>query len=178
MLNKVMLIEKEIYKPYKINYFFIKGKIQIDSEYFIKKIQEACRSNDNLNHKTNLSGLMTNFKCFNKDELFINTISPLIEYVSNNKYVENPYFLKDAWGFEQIYLSDTKIHNHSNSAISGTIYLNDHKQSLEFPDIGEKVKCEKGSFAIFSSFLPHRCGINLYKTPRFGLSFNFEEKAF
>ena len=67
----------------------------------------------------------------------------------------------------------TKFHNHQGCYFSGVIYLNKHSQVLEFPEINEELKPEKGSFAIFSSFLKHGCSKrNLEEKAKYGISFN------
>ena len=47
MLFKDVIIEKHIDRPIEIPSFFIKGKIQIDCEYFIDKIPNTAATNTN-----------------------------------------------------------------------------------------------------------------------------------
>ena len=169
-----MIVNKDINRKIQKEFFFIKGTIDIDSEYFIQKIKEGYSLEDNLNFKTNIKGLMTPFKFFNKDNKFDQTITPLIEYVDEN-YSHNNYQISNSWGFEIRPSEKTNFHNHLESYWSGVIYLNDCNQPLEFPEIREFLMPKKGAFALFSPFLEHGCKKNKDKVSKFGLSFNFEE---
>ena len=67
MLNKTVLISKEVNRKFKKEYFFIKGKVDLKSNYFIEKIKNSCSSDNNLNFKTNITPCecMLNFYVFN-----------------------------------------------------------------------------------------------------------------
>jgi hypothetical protein len=46
-----MIISKHIQKPIELPSFFIKGKLEIDTNYFIEKIKKECESgNKELNY--------------------------------------------------------------------------------------------------------------------------------
>jgi len=169
-----MIVNKDINRKVQKEYFFIKGFIDIDSEYFINKIKESCSSEKNLNHRTNIEGLMTPFKFFTQDRKFFKTIMPLIDYIDDN-YEKRSYTLVDAWGFELRPREKTLFHDHHTTYWSGVLYLNDCNQPLEFPEINQELKPQKGAFAIFSPFLKHGCKKNRDTVSKFGLSFNFEE---
>ena len=52
-----MDIEKEIISKIERDYFFIEGQLDVKNpQYFINKIEEGIRKDDNLNHKTNVRG--------------------------------------------------------------------------------------------------------------------------
>ncbi len=67
----------------------------------------------------------------------------------------------------------TVEHNHSPGLWSGVLYLNDHEQTLDFTEINQKIKPQKGAFALFSSFLKHEAKRNLTGGVKYGISFNF-----
>ena len=92
-----MEIQRFFNKKIKIDYFFIVGKIDIDADYFIKKIKEGVKKEDNMNYLTNVNGAMTSWDYFNNDEKFTVVLSKFIEYVDKNLDLQK-YALKDAWG--------------------------------------------------------------------------------
>lgn len=49
-----MIINKHIERKILTDYFFIEGKIPINSNYFIHNIEEAVRKDDNENYKTHV----------------------------------------------------------------------------------------------------------------------------
>ena len=171
MLLEKMIINKEINKKVELEYFFVKGSIEIDSDYFIEKIKKACSSENNLNFKTNIQGSMTVFDFFKKDLVFIKTLKKIIEWVDDNYQFQN-YTLYDAWGYELKPNEKTLYHSHDEALWCGAIYLNSSNQKLIFPEIKEELKPEKGSFALFSPFLKHGCERNKDFHSKFGLSFN------
>tara|TARA_R100000951_G_C2622027_1_gene174792 strand:- start:610 stop:1146 length:537 start_codon:yes stop_codon:yes gene_type:complete len=174
MLGNLMIINKDIQKKVDQDYFFIQGRIQLDTEYFINKINQSCNSEDNLNYQTNVKGNMTPFKFFQKDQNFIRLLNIFIEYVDENVSLRS-YKLSNAWGFSNKPLETTNFHDHFGSVWSGAIYLNSCNQTLDFPQINQSLKPEEGSFALFSSFLNHGCKRNKDNFEKFGLSFNMEE---
>jgi hypothetical protein len=172
MFNKI--IKSKIYQPY----IFCTGKIKnIDSKYFIKKINEGCDSKDNLSHKTNVKGEMTSFKYFNNDIEFLKMLFPIFDFMDKETNVRK-YFLEESWGVRNNIGSYTTMHDHFGCYVSGAIYLNSHDQLLEFPEINEKVKPEIGSFVIFTSFLKHGCKRNLTNKTKYGISFNIVNNGF
>ena len=172
MFNKI--IKSKIQQPY----IFCTGKIKnIDSKYFIKKINEGCNLNDNMSYKTNVKGEMTSFRYFNNDIEFLKILFPIFDFIDEDIDVRR-YSLEDSWGIKNNISSYTTMHDHLGSYISGAIYLNSHDQLLEFPEINEKVKPEIGSFVIFTSFLKHGCKRNLTNKTKYGISFNLSNVGF
>jgi hypothetical protein len=169
-----MEIIKELEKKCLMDFFFIKGKINLDSEYFIKKIKEGCNSNNNLNFKTNIKSLMTSFNFFNQDQKFLEILQKFIFYIDDN-YDFPQYALGDSWGLEVRPNEKTVFHSHQGYVWSGVVYLNSSSQELIFKEINEKIKPEEGSFALFSPFLSHGCERNQDNYSKFGLSFNMKE---
>ena len=169
-----MIITKKIQKEIKRPYFFYEGMFDnINSNYFINKIEEGITGKNNLSYKTNLNGQMTDWQFFNKDLEFEKLIWQLFDVIDKD-FKPKKYYLRDAWGLKTTMGDYTTQHDHTrdNIFISGVIYLNEHNQILEFPEIDQQIKPEVGKFAIFSSFLYHGCNRNLIDTTKYGLSFN------
>jgi len=169
-----MIISTHIQKPLKLPYFFIQGKIEIDTDYFIQKIKKECEQNTKHNYLTNVRGLKTDWTFFVHDNNFIASLVQLSEYV-DQKVEVNPYFLREAWGVELRQFDHTTFHGHA-CEWAGVIYLNSCNQELIFPQIEQKVKPEPGAFALFSGFLKHGCYRKMDQGSKFGISFNMYEQ--
>jgi hypothetical protein len=163
-----MKVEKYIKAKTEIDYFFVKGNLNIDTEYFIKKIEEAPR----FDHKSNIVGLMTEWDYFAKDKMFFKQIMiPILDLLQEENF-GHEYLIKDAWGFKEGFSEYTKEHSHMPCFLSGVVMLNEHPQSLMFNELKEKLDSKPGNFCIFSSFIKHGNKINSTDEPRYGLSFN------
>tara|TARA_B100000900_G_scaffold191687_1_gene162250 strand:+ start:361 stop:912 length:552 start_codon:yes stop_codon:yes gene_type:complete len=169
-----MQIKKHLEKNVLLDSFFTVGYVDLDADYFINSIKQNCSSGKNLNYITNIKGSMTSWQTYTQDSKFIAIIKPLIKYVDSLTDFP-PYRMEEAWGFELKRNEKTNYHSHNKSLWSGAIYLNSSSQFLNFPQIEEKVKPEKGKFVIFSSFLTHGCEKNEDDFSKFGLSFNMNE---
>ena len=174
MLNKNMIISKHIQKPVELPSFFIQGKLQIDTNYFIEKIKKECEQNKQYNYLTNVKGLRTDWNFFNHDINFIAALTQISEYVDKNINLK-PYFLKESWGVELRQFDHTTFHGHA-CEWAGIIYLNSCNQELIFPQIKQKVKPEPETFVIFSGFLEHGCYRKMDEGSKFGISFNMHEQ--
>lgn len=172
MLNKSVLIQKHIEKKILKNYFFIEGKIDINSEYFISKIENGFLEKNNQTGKTNIEGCMTSFNFFNEDSEFLKIIKNLIQYIDSTIPL-NSYYLQNSWGFCTQKNEKTKYHNHDSQMFSGVLYLNDHNLNLNFKEIDQTIKPEKGKFVLFSSFLNHGTEKSFIEEKRYGISFDF-----
>ena len=167
-----MIFDKIIRSEIKQPYFFYKCKFNnINSKYFINKIDEGCNAINNNSFKTNIVGEMTNYKYFNNDIEFLKLVWQIFDVVDEDI---NPkeYKLHEAWGLKNSLSHYTKNHNHRGCYFSGVIYLNKHSQKLKFPEINEEIEPDIGSFVFFSSFLKHGCQRNLTNKTKYGLSFN------
>ena len=171
-----MIIHKHVEKKLAVDYFFIKGELNINCKYFIDKIKVGCESSDNKNFVTNVKDKMTGWTYFNTDPEFLKIINIIIDYVDIH-FTFPEYYLADSWGVSCSYGAKTSEHNHRASEWSGVIYLNSHEQTLDFPQINEKIKPEPGAFAIFSPFLLHKADKHKYKKTKYGLSFNLKNKG-
>ena len=169
-----MKINKLIKSEMKREYFFLKGKISIDTKYFINKIEQGVQEKNNKNYQTNLISSMTSYQYFMKDKNFIKVLLPMFDLIDATDFKEcSRYKLQDAWGFKQCFSDYTVKHHHSPAFLSGAIALNKHSQSLYFSDINETLEFEPGNFVLFSGFLKHGNKRNITNKPRYGLSFNF-----
>ena len=147
----------------------------LNTEYFIERIEHGIKENDVLNGKTNVLGEMTSWQFFNRDLQFLSCVHKLMDYVENNVSVCK-YSLRDSWGIKESFGHYTKEHNHRGFVWSGVIYLSNVNQPLLFTDINEKVEAKTGNFAIFSSFLNHKTENRaIYGDTKYGIAFNFGE---
>ena len=172
-----MFLNKKIKSQIEVPYFFFTGKFEnINSDYFINKIKKGIEETNNLNFKTNVKGHMTDWKYFKNDIELWKLLWPIFDLVEKEVKLDQ-FELFDAWGHCLGMGGSTTFHKHLPSLFSGAIYLNDHIQELQFPEINESLKPEKGSFAVFSSLLKHGCPRNSEMDIKWGLSFNCIHKA-
>lgn len=170
-----MYISKELNKKVERDYFFIKGQIDIDCDYFIEKIKQGVEEKQNMSYKTNVKGKMTSWNFFNNNLNFIKQLRKFITHIDKN-YTLPAYTLIDSWGFINFSGEKTDYHTHSYSLFSGVIYLSDCQQPLIFKEIEQEVIPKQGAFCLFSSWLSHGCEINNTNNSKFGISFNMNEK--
>jgi|TARA_R100000030_G_scaffold96507_1_gene84716 hypothetical protein len=169
-----MEVQKFFNKKIELEYFFIVGKVKIDSKYFIDKINVGIEEKDNMSHITNVKGSMTRWDFFNNDENFLNVLSKFINYVDDNLDLMK-YRLKDSWGLKLQKFENTSFHNHMENPWSGVLYLNSSNQELIFPQIKQEVKPDEGVFCLFSGLLDHGCKKNMHNTSKYGIAFNMKE---
>ena len=169
-----MIIHKHIERKILTDYFFIEGKVPVDSDYFIKNINRAIKKDGNENYKTHVKGQMTGWQHFAEDQKFNEVLTKLIKEVDTNLNLPR-YRLVDAWGYCLKKHEKTNFHNHKPSLWSAALYLNKHSQKLEFPQINQSVKPERGKFVIFSSLLNHGCKESKSDKVKYGISFNMSE---
>tara|TARA_R100000008_G_scaffold49209_1_gene29346 strand:- start:229 stop:759 length:531 start_codon:yes stop_codon:yes gene_type:complete len=172
-----MKINKVIKDKVKVDYLLLKGTLDIDSNYFIKKIDEGIKKNNNRNFQTNVKGYMTSWDYFIKDANFIKILLPLFDYLDGLENIK-PYCLEGAWGLKEGFGNYTEVHDHAPNYFSGIIYLNDHSQTLLFPELNEEFKPRLNSFIIFSSFLSHKTIRNITNVYKYAISFNLNHSTF
>ena len=108
-----MKVEKLIKAEIPREYYFIKGKMPIDTKYFIRKITEGTNLNTNMNYKTNVVGTMTAFNFFLNDKKFIKLMMPIFDIIDSNPSKEvNVWKLTEAWGFKEKFSDYTRQHAH------------------------------------------------------------------
>lgn len=157
--------------------FYLDGKIIIDADYFIKKIDEGTVNSMN-NYKTNVKGFMTSWDYFVKDNKFVKIFLDIINNLEYHSCI-NPclpeWEILECWGLKETTGGYTVKHEHIPCLLSGVIYLNDAEQELIFDDINIKLRPEAGRFAIFSSNLKHYTERNLEDKFKYALAFNLIE---
>ena len=171
-----MKIEKEIVSKIPTDYIFVSGLIDLDPQYFKKRIDEGVKTSA-LNYQTNVYGRHTNWEFFNRDKEFLVLLFQMIDYLETLAIDLQKFYLHNAWGLIEGLGEHTKRHHHGPSYISGAIYLNDHPQKLYFPDIKQEITPKPGRFALFSSFLIHHTERNLIEKEKYAISFNFRKAA-
>ena len=165
-----MKVYKYIKGKIEVDYFFVKGHLDIDPEYYIKKIEEAPRSD----HISNIVGFKTERKYFLHDKMFFKQIMvPILNLLLEENFNRH-FFLAEAWGLKEGFAEYTREHDHMPCFLSGAVMLNEHSQSLMFNDLKEKLDSKPGDFCIFSSFIKHGNKINSGNELRYGLSFNLK----
>lgn len=170
-----MILDKEIRSQVLQNYLLVSGLLNIDSTYFIKKIEDSI-INSKFNFVTNVKGYMTPWDYFVGDDNFLKTIIPILDKLDEYKLLR--YELNEAWGLKEEWAHYTKEHNHLPAYLSGVLYLNDHPQELIFTDINISITPEKGRFVVFSSFLNHKTKRNRTDIPKYAISFNCANRDF
>lgn len=172
----MIIIDQHIEDECLTDYFFIEGTIDLNAEYFIEKIKLGFQENSNMAFKTNVRDLMTSYTYFNNDAEFSKILKNFITYIDDRMKL-NKYILQDSWGYCVRTGNKTLFHTHKPSIWSGVFYLNDHPQTLDFPQIKKKIKPAKGKFALFSSFLEHGCKKHKSKETKWGVSFNLSSTS-
>ena len=152
---------------------FVTGKLNLPIDYFIQEIEKGIVADNNESFKTNLVSPMTNYEYFNNDKEMSKILLPIYDFIEqHNLNKNNDFFLHSSWGFKMGFSHYTIRHRHDRSILSGAIMLNEHDQTLYFPEIDEELKSEPGNFVLFSGFLKHYNKRNLSDNVRYGLSFN------
>ena len=176
-IKEHMKISKHIFSKIERDYFFIKGKVTLDSDYFINEIENGINQENNKNFKTNVKGMMTDWRYFCNDKKFIQFIMPLCTYLDNEKIIDKQYHLVEAWGLKETFGGRTTLHDHARSLWSGVLYLSEVNQPLIFPEINEEVEVQNGNFVIFSSFLKHKTKNSISDDSlKYGIAFNFFDR--
>ena len=168
-----MKVKEDITKKIERDYIFITGHLNLDSNYFINKIEEGIKNSKN-SYAISINGNMTDWDYFNKDKKFILLLLEIFDYLDERKNMDSKYSFQEAWGIKELFGEYTKKHDHNPCYLSGVIYFNSHEQKLYFPQIKKIIKPEKGKVVIFSSFLEHYTRRNKTNLPKYALSFNIK----
>jgi hypothetical protein len=169
-----MIIDKEIVSKIPTEYVFTTGIVDIDSRYFKKKIDQGVQTST-INYTTNVYGKHTEWKFFNSDEKFCIVLFQLIDHLETLNIDLEKFSLWDAWGLKEGFGDYTKRHHHDSFYFSGVLYLDNHDQTLFFPDIKQEITPKKGRFVVFSSFLEHYTKRNMKHKEKYAISFNFKK---
>jgi hypothetical protein len=93
-----------------------------------------------------LKALMTSWDFFNDDLELLKLLWPFYDLIEKEILNLPKFILKQSWGIRNDLGSYTKLHDHLGSIFSGVIYLNDHNQLLNFPEINRNFKTINGFF--------------------------------
>jgi hypothetical protein len=170
-----MKLKKVIENKVKVDYLFIQGNLDLDLKYFKKQIEDGIKQNNNNNFSTNVQGYMTSYGYFTNNKNFLKSIFPLFDYLDSLKNIK-PYYLYNCWGLKENFSHFTESHDHDPCYLSGIIYLNNHSQTLLFPQLNKEIKPKSNSFILFSSFLVHQTNRNVTDEDKYALSFNLKKK--
>ena len=171
-----MKLKKITKDKVKVDYLLIEGFLDIDSKYLVQKINKGVKENNNNNFNTNVKGYMTSYEYFNNDKDFLKSIYPLFDYLDSLNNIK-PYYLSSSWGIKEQFSHFTEPHDHLPHYLSGIIYLNDHNQTLIFPELKKEIKPKLNSFVIFSSFLIHQTNRNITNINKYAISFNLKKEV-
>jgi hypothetical protein len=169
-------LNKEIYTKIKQDAFFIEGHIDLNTDFFIEKIEQGIAHASNNTNKTHVKGLMTAWDYFMQDQEFLKVFLELINKIEHGgtarDWFPNKWTLKECWGIKEVNGSSTTKHSHGSSVFSGIIYLNDINHDLIFDELNLKLTPKKGKFLIFSGNLQHYTVRNLTVSSKYALVFN------
>jgi len=169
----MMILQKEIQTFIETPAFLFTTKLDLDFNYFIKRIEQGLKHEDNQNYNTNVDSLMTPWNYFVDDKAFHNQICiPTMDIIQKRIKKTASFKIQNAWGIIQDINERTKEHNHDRCYISGVVYLNDCKQKLYFDEIDQEIVPEKGLLVIFSGSLQHYTNRNIYNK-KYAMSFNY-----
>ena len=77
-----MEVDKVIKSKIETDYFFVRGQLKdIDTGYFINRIEEGVEAKDNLNFKTNVVGKHTSFTYFCADKEFLKLDTQKLDFL-------------------------------------------------------------------------------------------------
>jgi hypothetical protein len=172
-----MIITKHKESKIQTDYFFVTGNIpNINTNYFINKIEEGIKQENALNGRIIVRGYMTSGTYFNEDKEFFKLLHPMMDYFEKNNFSDRQYRIKDSWGIKETFGHFTQGHDHRESLWSGIIYLSNVDQSLIFKDINEEIEAKVGNFAFFSPLLHHETKNRVRNDEiKYGMAFNFNE---
>ena len=165
-----MKVEKRITKKIKHDANLFVGQIDVDSDYFIKRIEEGIKVS-NFNYRTAVVGQMTDWDFFINDKECLKLLFEIFDFLDSIPNIGG-YELNGCWGIKEGFSEYTRRHEHQSAYYSGGLYLNDHPQKLYFPDINESVQPKKGKVILFSSFLTHYTLRNKTDISKYGIVFN------
>jgi hypothetical protein len=171
-----IILNKEIHTKIKQDVFYVEGCVDINTDYFINKIEQGIKDISNNTNKTHVKGFMTAWDYFIKDEEFLKVFLKLINKVEHGSTTKDcfptKWTLKEGWGIKEVRGSSTTRHSHASSVFSGIIYLSDIDHDLIFDELDLKLTPKKGKFSIFSSNLHHYTERNLTDVNKYALVFN------
>jgi hypothetical protein len=154
------------------NTYIFEGKTTIDSDYFIKKINEGIKQEGNKSYTTHVKSEMTSFIYFLEDPIF----NKFLKNIKNSFdfHIRNvPIKIYEAWGNKVKPGEHINTHNHTGVELSGVLYLSNGGEETFFPEYNLKIKPEIGKFIIFEPMLSHGVPTNISQDIRYTIAFNF-----
>jgi len=164
-----MILETCIKDTIKQDYLFLEGTLNIGTLPIIDDLENGLKYSKN--PVNNVRGQSTDWTYFCKNFNFLSALFPIHDYLDNRDDIR-PYQLTQAWGLKEGYGDFTIKHDHVPSYLSGVLYLNNHDQLLQFPEINRKIKPAPGKFVLFSSFLKHYAKRMTTDKYKYAISFN------
>jgi hypothetical protein len=150
-----MLIQRHFNYTIPKDMVFIEGFLNnIDSRYFISKIEEGINQENNENYKTNVKGKMTSWDYFAKDKKFIEIKNDLL-YKVPVKYKIEKLIIQNAWGFKVTKGESTERHNHGFGVFALVIYFTSCNTETYFHELDITVKPQENKFIFCSGHLDH-----------------------
>tara|TARA_Y100001937_G_scaffold124157_1_gene188396 strand:- start:298 stop:822 length:525 start_codon:yes stop_codon:yes gene_type:complete len=162
--------------PVQQQIFFYEAQMpSFNENYFIQKIEEGIKLQNNFNYKTNVKGFMTSWKYFNEDQEFHNLLTNFFTGIKFRKPCN--YKLMDSWGLKCIQGNRTEFHNHMEASASGIFYLSDCTSPIIFPQLEKEFYPKKGKVLFFDPTLTHGTA-EIKEGEKYAIAFNlFESKA-
>jgi hypothetical protein len=141
-------------------------------EYFKNLINQKVGTYDG---KTNVTGKMTDFKCFVEDKELHKLLNEATEFLKISHF--QPTFLDEAWG--NILGKGDKVlyHTHWTMVYSGILYLTEGGPGTHFPQFDYTVEEKIGKMVFFSGEAYHGVKETNKNQKRHTLAFNFAEKV-
>jgi hypothetical protein len=170
-----MKVIRHIEKPVEKNMFLIETQLNIDPSYFIEKIEEGIKHEDNKNYITHVQAKMTSWHFFVQDYFFVQAAKTAMNYLDENIRVVKCN-LEEAWGTKMEYNDRIKEHNHYGCIVSGVLFLQNSGQELYFKELNTSVKPKVGKLILFSSLLDHGTKFSVDNKPRYSIAFNYLEQ--
>jgi hypothetical protein len=144
---------------------------------FVENLKKEIDKNvGELSYKTKVKARMTDWKTFNKNEIFLSLLNktlPVFKTISINDS-----YLEESWGNLMENNDYVEFHNHLEYSFSGILYLTENGPGTYFPEFDKVIEEKIGKIVFFSSFAKH--GVKPLKNKnkkekRYTIAFNFKE---
>ena len=86
-----MKVKEDITKKIERDYIFITGHLNLDSNYFINKIEEGIKNSKN-SYAISINGKMTDWDYFNKDKKFILLLLEIFDYLDERENMDRTFW--------------------------------------------------------------------------------------
>ena len=130
-----MRIHNHIENQVLTDYFLIEGTVDVDKDYFINKIKKGFGEENNMNFKTNVRDLMTDYKYFNTDETFLSIVKDFISYIDDRFSMDEYRLLLKP----EIYISGHNHNTYGINTIDNTLTINATSVDLNYEQKNEPI---------------------------------------